>query len=924
MTVLGTTCLTGPGLISLLAAPRASAASARGTPPATKPYGSGHFGEWIVDDFGLPAYRYTCDQVHDPKAVSPTDPVFRAPTDQFHQVGNNRVIALASNYGYVQLRQDEGGSKFLNDYNPQQGHYGGGIGYLSDGKSVLATYYPGDAEKFERVFGMGYFRKTVAGGGYSADQVIFAPFGDDPVLVSQVTIKNETKAEATLSWTEYWGCQTYEFCNFEGGLTRTEQHLERRRVADQFAHHFDVLPGQSGLLERKQFAGTPPKFATGAGGSHAVDLSPPATFLAGLSGAASALCTNGRLFLGSGGVREPDGVREPLPSAPPDQGRDAALIVQQSFKVAPGESRTLYFLYGYLPEGIEASTLITRYRENMGSLLQRSSAQWRNDGVAFQAEAEPWSSRELAWSSYYLRSGLTYDSFFGEHVLSQGHAYQYIEGGSVGGRDMLNHILPFVYTDPEVVKESLRYYCKCLRADGSITGSHGYGMVHPSARPEDGASDVNLWLLWTASEYILATRDLAFLDEEVVAYPVHGADAGKSKVRDNLARAWDFQTRVVGRGQHGLMRNLTGDWNDNIALEGCPASARTECLTLGESVLNSAMAVYCYELYARMWEYAGAPAGQIAAIRIEADSHRQAVRAQWTGRWFRRAWFGPTRGWAGDGDNLWLEPQPWTIIGDTATPEQARTLVANIDAKVRKPSPIGAMVGNRENTEFGRIGERLGQGEDGGVWPAVNEWLVWALGKVDPDMAWDEWKKNTLARHAEAYPDVWYGIWSGPDTYNSVINKNPGQTMTSDLVLQPRGVEPGAFSYATDFSMVDFPVMNMHPHSATIVALLKLIGAEFTPEGMVLRPVIPLPTYRFATPLLGVTKSPVGYEGWYDPPHRTGVWSIRLVLPEPDTARLKTLTVGGKPVELTSHPQGGIVFAGSGGGGHKLSWALRA
>lgn len=913
LTLMSAACVAG----SISAMPRAASAG-------SKPYGSGHFGDWITDTFGLPAYRYTCDQLNDPKAVSPTDAIFRSPTDQFHQLGNNRVVALASNYGYVQLRQDEGGSKFLNDYNPQQGHYAGGIGYLSDGAAVLSTYYPGDAEKFERVFGMGYFGKSVAGSNYRADQVIFAPFGDDPVLISQVTLKNESRATASLTWTEFWGCQTYEFCNFQGGLTHTEQHLERRRVADQFVHDFEVLPGHGGLLERKRFVGLPPKFETGPGGSHAVDLAPPATFLASLGEENLAVCSNGKAFVGSGGIREPDGVRGPLPQDPAEHGGDSALIVQQRLSLAPGETRTLHFLYGYLPDGFAAAELIERYRENTSSLLKRSCAQWKQDGIEFRAETQPWIGRELTWSSYYLRSGLTYDSFFGEHVLSQGHAYQYIEGGSVGGRDMLNHILPFVYTDPDIVKESLRYYCKCLRANGSTTGSHGFGMVQASGLPEEGASDVNLWLFWTVSEYILATRDLGFLDEEVEGYPVHGAGVSKAKVRDYLARAWDFQTRVVGRGQHGLMRNLTGDWNDNIALEGCPPAARAECLSLGESVLDSAMAVYCFEIYAQMWTYAGAPPEQIAVIRTAADSHRQAVRAQWAGRWFRRAWFGPTRGWAGDGDNLWLEPQPWTIIGGVATPEQTRTLVAHIDALLRRPSPIGAMVGNRENTEFGRIGERLGQGEDGGIWPAVNEWLVWALGKVDPAMAWDEWKKNTLARHAEAYPDIWYGIWGGPDTYNSVINKNPGQTMTSDLVLQPKGVEPGAFSYATDFSMVDFPVMNMHPHSATIVALLKLIGAEFTAEGMVLRPVIPLPAYRFATPLLGVTKSAAGYEGWYDPPHKQGVWTIRLVLPVSERARFKTLTVSGKPVELTFHPHGEVVIAGPGGGGRKLSWALRA
>jgi hypothetical protein len=34
-----------------------------------KAYGSGYFGNWMEDEFGLPAFRYTCDQINDPKAV---------------------------------------------------------------------------------------------------------------------------------------------------------------------------------------------------------------------------------------------------------------------------------------------------------------------------------------------------------------------------------------------------------------------------------------------------------------------------------------------------------------------------------------------------------------------------------------------------------------------------------------------------------------------------------------------------------------------------------------------------------------------------------------------------------------------------------------------------------------------------------------
>src|SRR5580693_4179665 len=80
---------------------------------AAKPYGSGHFGEWVEDEFRLPAYRYTCDQTRDPKAVTKATPGILAPAEHIHQVGNDRIIAIASNEGHVRVRQDEGAPKFL-------------------------------------------------------------------------------------------------------------------------------------------------------------------------------------------------------------------------------------------------------------------------------------------------------------------------------------------------------------------------------------------------------------------------------------------------------------------------------------------------------------------------------------------------------------------------------------------------------------------------------------------------------------------------------------------------------------------------------------------------------------------------------------------------------------------------------------------
>ncbi len=125
----------------------------------TKAFGSGYFGEWIQDEFGLPAFHYTCDQIKDPKAVTEVNPGILSATEHIHQVGNDRIVAIASNYGHVRVRQDEGAPKFLNDYAPERGYFGGGFGYLTDGSKTLSTFYPGNGDSFDRVFGDRLFPK---------------------------------------------------------------------------------------------------------------------------------------------------------------------------------------------------------------------------------------------------------------------------------------------------------------------------------------------------------------------------------------------------------------------------------------------------------------------------------------------------------------------------------------------------------------------------------------------------------------------------------------------------------------------------------------------------------------------------------------------------------------------------------------------
>jgi hypothetical protein len=188
-------------------------------------------------------------------------------------------------------------------------------------------------------------------------------------------------------------------------------------------------------------------------------------------------------------------------------------------------------------------------------------------------------------------------------------------------------------------------------------------------------------------------------------------------------------------------------------------------------------------------------------------------------------------------------------------------------------------------------------------------------------MAWDEFKKNALARHAEVYPNIWYGTWSGPDTYNSILNDYPGGTMLSDAMLCQRH-EKGPVYCDDDLSWTDFPVMNMHPHAWQLYMVPKLLGFEFTPEGVELAPAIPLQSYRFDSPLIGLAKQRDRYEGWYAPFARKGNWVITVKLPENEARRFSTVEVNGKRHPMTFDANGLIKLTGEGGPGEPLRWAL--
>lgn len=130
-------------------------------PSLDSSYGSGNFGNWRVDEFGLPFFRYTIDEATDPRARLPE---LAGATQAQHQVGNDHIKGMAYNDGFTQFWSQDRIPQWANLYQAASNHYAGGYGYLDVDGKVLSTSYldrpKGSSET--RDFGVGYARRRLA------------------------------------------------------------------------------------------------------------------------------------------------------------------------------------------------------------------------------------------------------------------------------------------------------------------------------------------------------------------------------------------------------------------------------------------------------------------------------------------------------------------------------------------------------------------------------------------------------------------------------------------------------------------------------------------------------------------------------------------------------------------------------------------
>jgi Glycosyl hydrolase 36 superfamily, catalytic domain/Glycosyltransferase family 36 len=811
-------------------------------------YGSGAFGSWRVDRFGLPFYRYGIDPETDPRARQPE---LGGDTDAWHQLGNDHVVATAHNRGYVRLWSQDRAYEWTNRYEPESGHYAGGYGYLRIGDRTISTLYadrpPG--ARTRRDFGAGYFHRSTATGTVEVDERVYAPFGDAPLLLHDVTIANASRSPLRASWFEYWDINPFDEAR--------DTHLGL------------AAPKYSKRLRTLSVAQLP----------DTVDRRPLRIFAAALRGGVRQWETDGSRFFGAGGRGKPAEVAAGRLSesiatrVPSGQTGSTMFAFQTPVSLAPGESLTLRYAYG-AAHGERIPRLVRRWRaaEAPFARSQRAWARWV--AKVDLGERHDWLSRELAWDAYMLRSGATYEETCGHHIVSQGGYYQYDFGWQAAFRDPLQHILPLVYSSPFLAREVLLY---SAQEQSRATGRIPYGMTE-MCRPlnRETSNDLDLWLLLAAAEYGLATRDLRFFRERVP-----WSDAGGASLWAHLRRAFEHQESL--RGPHGgySTEGAVGDWSD----------LSTTFLGMTESMLVTAQAAY---VYPRLAELADARGDRPFAARLRAAAAelRAVLRREWTGR----GWY--SRGYAGDRQLgrgvVYGEPQPWAILAGLPDRDQAASLVANIrrfltgvgaPPETHGPARIGSSQSPARNdpavterTDFAGLGGNNAVFV-GGAWYSINGWLTWALGELEgivaraESYAFDELRRNTLASHANAYPGHWNGVISVDDVCFAHYSDDPS----------------GCGIGFTDL----YDTQIMHQPAWSLFDTIKLAGIKPTRRGYEVDPHLPMQRFSLRLPRVGVAYEPGRARGYL---RLIGAGRLRMAVAVPGSRRSVRAFVDGRRV----------------------------
>ncbi|MDA3867028.1 MAG: hypothetical protein PF489_09830 [Salinivirgaceae bacterium] len=738
-----------------------------------------NIGSWLYTANGLPVYEYASQLPF--KAVDKDGKDALLPEDPYFILGNYRCTLFAHASGILQFLT---GERAWTRINAADGiNYGDNTATLSiSGKNGKKEYdlvginsLGADPSVTKRFFGTGFARYEYNLNNQIACERILSVKPSEkihtgnPSVVITVLIKNNTTQKLTVSYEEKILMNYLPLTLQEKPQTARAVGYTKKIIAD--AKQQTALCA-IGYTERKFL--TPHKKED----NNLYDNHPVSVFMHAEQQAGANITCNSAT---SGGD---------------------ALSATIATSLKPGETKSFNIVVGLNYEK-DFSVIHQQVKDLfVGADFKQSSdglfiSQWKKKLPDFSAETNNVYKREMLWNAYVLEAMATYSSYFNETYVPQGTIYTYEDGENISNRDHSQALLPLCYTNPALAKSSLRYVMKHTSYLGEIKrGTGGFGYIEPSIYKE---SDEQLYFFMAISEYLRITKDYGLLNETVNYYPMEYQQS--DTVINFIKKYFIYLRDEVGRGKNGLVKILNSDWSDSFFHKYSPNLYSQ----FAESILNTTMALSVLpKLIVELTQSGDKELVPfITAVQNYNDELSAAFLTDFGNRNFA------ARCYLNHGavdrlgmDNVCIEPQGYLLQMPSLSAERKRNIYDKVKEATGSPEKIGFRT--RERPMWGGKGE----GEDGGIWFALEGPVIMGVSTFNKKEAWALLEKMTFHNFSIQYPNYWIGHWTLPDNINSTLSSREG-----------------LYSYWQDTKKA-IQGFCSHPHSWPLYCYLKLKEEE--------------------------------------------------------------------------------------------------
>lgn len=384
----------------------------------------------------------------------------------------------------------------------------------------------------------------------------------------------------------------------------------------------------------------------------------------------------------------------------------------------PGAETELIYLLGTVPDKDQ----IKKRRADLlsGETIRQAfinlKNHWENYLNRFQVEI-PDAELNLmlnTWNPYQCKATFNWSRFVSLYQLG-------IDRG-MGLRDSAQDILGVVHAAPEDARVLLLKLLACQFEDGHayhlfypLTGEGGMGEAHGGCY--NWYSDDHLWLIEATVAYLKETGNFDLLDEKVN----FAENSASATVWEHLLKAIKFTEAHLG--EHGIPLNGYADWNDALNLDrgkGRAESVWTGMLFCRELGLLSELAVVLgktveAERFAKLLD------------AVKGNINRYA----WDGNWYLQAFddeghpVGSIN--SGSEEQIYLNPQSWSVLSGVATRERALTALKKADELLGTEYGLVLLYPAYKAYREDRGGSSTyppGAKENGGIFVHTNPWFI--------------------------------------------------------------------------------------------------------------------------------------------------------------------------------------------------------